>query len=322
MGYLGETISLAVALSWTITALFAEVGSKRLGSLQLNVIRMLLSMVMLGGTLWYFTGAPFPLFADGKAWLWLSLSGLVGYLFGDYCLFNSYVIIGSRFGQLFMTLAPPTAAVAGWLVLGEKLNIQCVVGMAVTLFGIGISVLNRDGGENGEGRQVTQSKKAGFSLKLPLKGVLFGIGAGVGQGIGLVLSKVGMNYYEMSILADQAEVEMMLPFASTFIRAVTGAAGFLGVMILQKKMHTLVAASKDFKGMNAAFWATLTGPFIGVSLSLMAVRYTEAGIASTIMALTPVLILWPAHLFFRQKVTLKEVIGAVISVAGVSLFFI
>ena len=54
----------------------------------------------------------------------------------------------------------------------------------------------------------------------------------------------------------------------------------------------------------------------------MAVRYTEAGIASTIMALTPVLILWPAHLFFRQKVTLKEVIGAVISVAGVSLFFI
>ena len=322
MGYLGETISLAVALSWTITALFAEVGSKRLGSLQLNVIRMLLSMVMLGGTLWYFTGAPFPLFADGKAWLWLSLSGLVGYLFGDYCLFNSYVIIGSRFGQLFMTLAPPTAAVAGWLVLGEKLNIQCVVGMAVTLFGIGISVLNRDGGENGEGRQVTQSKKAGFSLKLPLKGVLFGIGAGVGQGIGLVLSKVGMNYYEMSIPADQVEVEMMLPFASTFIRAVTGAAGFLGVMILQKKMHTLVAASKDFKGMNAAFWATLTGPFIGVSLSLMAVRYTEAGIASTIMALTPVLILWPAHLFFRQKVTLKEVIGAVISVAGVSLFFI
>lgn len=322
MGYLGETISLAVALSWTITALFAEVGSKRLGSLQLNVIRMLLSMVMLGGTLWYFTGAPYPLFADGKAWLWLSLSGLVGYLFGDYCLFNSYVIIGSRFGQLFMTLAPPTAAVAGWLVLGEKLNIQCVAGMAVTLFGIGISVLSRNGGESGQGRQEEQGRKVKFSLKLPVKGVLFGIGAGVGQGIGLVLSKVGMNYYEMSIPADQAEFEMMLPFASTFIRAVTGAAGFLGVMILQKKMDTLVTASKDFKGMNAAFWATLTGPFIGVSLSLMAVRYTEAGIASTIMALTPVLILWPAHLFFKQKVTIKEVIGAVISVAGVSLFFI
>lgn len=99
MNYLGEIISLGVAVSWTITALFAEVGSKRLGSLQLNVIRMVLSLVMLGATLWWFTGAPYPLMAGGKAWLWLSLSGFVGYLLGDYCLFNSYIIIGSRFGQ-------------------------------------------------------------------------------------------------------------------------------------------------------------------------------------------------------------------------------
>ena len=104
----------------------------------------------------------------------------------------------------------------------------------------------------------------------------------------------------------------LVPFASTFIRAVTGAIGFLGVMIIQKKLGTLAQAAKDKKGMNAAFWATFTGPFIGVSLSLMAVRYTEAGIASTLMALTPVFILWPAHLVFGQKVTLNEVMGAII----------
>jgi drug/metabolite transporter (DMT)-like permease len=54
----------------------------------------------------------------------------------------------------------------------------------------------------------------------------------------------------------------------------------------------------------------------------MAVQYTEAGIASTLMALTPVLIIWPAHIFFRQQVTFKEVVGAIISVIGVSLFFV
>lgn len=312
MSYLGELISLAVAVSWTITALFAEVGSKRLGSLQLNVIRMLLSLVMLGATLWWFTGAPYPLMANGKAWLWLSLSGFVGYLLGDYCLFNSYIIIGSRFGQLFMTLAPPTAAIAGWIMLGEKMPLQGVLGMLVTLTGIGISVLNKGGGRSG----------GKLTLKLPIKGVLLGIGAGVGQGIGLVLSKVGMNHYEAAIPAGEEQIAAMLPFASTFIRAVTGAVGFLGVMVLQNKLGTMVQAVKDRKGMTAAFWATATGPFIGVSLSLMAVRYTEAGIASTLMALTPVFILWPAHLIFGQKVTFKEVIGAVISVAGVSLFFI
>lgn len=309
MQYIGEIISLVVAFSWTITALFAEVGSKRLGSLQMNVIRMLLSLLMLGATLWWFTGSPYPLYADGQAWLWLSLSGFVGYLLGDYCLFNSYIWIGSRFGQLFMTLAPPTAALFGWILLGETLAWNALLGMLVTLTGIGISVLNKG----------TSNK---LSLKLPLKGVLFGIGAGVGQGVGLVLSKVGMNYYEMSIPAGEEMVTDLLPFASTFIRAVTGAVGFLCLMGFQKQFHTLATSVRDFKGMNAAVWATVTGPFIGVSLSLMAVQYTEAGIASTLMALTPVFIIWPAHFFFHQKVTFKEVIGACISVAGVSLFFI
>ncbi|MBP3679711.1 MAG: DMT family transporter, partial [Bacteroidaceae bacterium] len=254
-------------------------------------------------------GSPYPLYADGKAWFWLSMSGFVGYLLGDYCLFNSYIWIGSRFGQLFMTLAPPTAAIAGWLMLGETLSWNALLGMLVTLTGIGISVLNKG----------TSHK---LSLKLPLKGVLFGIGAGVGQGVGLVLSKVGMNHYEMSIPSDETMVADLLPFASTFIRAVTGAVGFLLVMGIQKQFHTLATSVHDRKGMNVAFWATITGPFIGVSLSLMAVQYTEAGVASTLMALTPVFIIWPSYFFFKQHVTFKEIVGACISVVGVSLFFI
>jgi drug/metabolite transporter (DMT)-like permease len=308
--YLGEIISLVVAVSWTITALFAEVASKRLGSLQFNVIRMLLSIVMLGATLWIFTGSPVPLYADGDAWLWLSLSGFVGYILGDYCLFNSYILIGSRFGQLFMTLAPIAAAFSGWAILGEKMSLQAVAGMLVTVFGIGLSVLNKGGG------------KRRLSLKLPLKGVLFGVGAGVGQGVGLVLSKVGMNYYEKSIPVGDDVVAGLMPFASTMIRAITGFAGFFLIVLLQKKLSTFSTAVRNRKGMNAALWATFAGPFIGVSLSLMAVQYTEAGVASTIMALTPVLILWPSAYFFGQRVTVKEIVGAVISVIGVSLFFI
>lgn len=314
MGYLGEIISLAVAVSWTATALFAEIGSKRLGSLQLNVIRMVLSLTLLSITLWIFTGTPYPMYADGKAWFWLLMSGFVGYVLGDYCLFNSYVIIGSRFGQLFMTLAPPAAAISGWIILGERLHFQAIIGMIVTLTGIGISVLSKS---NGDGHS---SHK--LSLKLPLKGVLFGIGAGLGQGIGIVLSKVGMNHYAASIPAGEEAVVQMLPFASTLIRAIIGTVGFICIMGFRRKLGTLKSAVKDRKGMRAAIFATITGPFIGVSLSLMAVQHTEAGIASTIMALTPVFIIWPAHLIFKQKVTLREVIGAIISVVGVSLFFL
>ena len=308
--YLGEIISLAVAVSWTVTALFAEVASKCIGSLQFNVVRMFLSIVMLGLTLWCFTGSPVPLYANSDAWLWLSLSGFVGYLLGDYCLFNSYILIGSRFGQLFMTLAPIAAAFSAWAILGERMSLQAVVGMLVTISGIGLSVLNKGGG------------KHRLSLKLPLKGVLFGIGAGIGQGVGLVLSKVGMNHYEQSIPVGEELVAELVPFASTMIRAITGFVGFFLVMIFQKKHSTMSVVLRNRKGMNAAVWATFAGPFIGVSLSLMAVQYTEAGIASTLMALTPIFILWPSSFFFGQKVTTKEIAGAVISVVGVSLFFL
>ena len=255
---------------------------------------MLLSLCLLGGTLWIFTGSPIPQYTNVETWIWLLLSGLVGYVFGDYCLFNSYILIGSRFGQLFMTLAPPTAAFASWIMLGERLHLQAWIGMVVTLTGIGMSVLSK-------GNKESHHKVA---LKLPLKGVLFGIGAGVGQGLGLVLSKLGMNYYEAGVPADMDAVDDLLPFASTFIRAIAGSLGFLCIMALQKEFHTLPVA------------------FIGVSLSLMAVQYTEAGIASTLMALTPVLIIWPAHILFKQEVKPFEIVGAIISVIGASLFFL
>lgn len=309
MQYFGEVLSLGVAVSWTGTALFAEYGSKRIGSLQLNVIRMCLSLCFLGATLWWFTGSPYPLYADAKTWGWLTLSGFVGYVLGDYCLFNAYIVIGSRFGQLFMTLAPVAAAISGWIILGEQLSFKTLLGMSVTLGGIALSVLSRG-----------EDRKIGF--KLPLKGILLGIGAGIGQGLGLVLSKIGMNYYQMSIPQGMDSVHQLLPFAATFIRALIGAAGFLVMMWYTHQFATLKGIRKDKKGMGAALGATVFGPFIGVSVSLMAVQYTQAGIASTLMALTPVFILWPSHLFFKQKITAQEMIGAVISVVGVSLFFL
>lgn len=310
MQHLGEIISLVVAVSWTVTAIFADKASHRLGSMTTNVIRLVLASLFLAILLWITLGHPYPVFADGKAWLWLGLSALVGYVFGDWCLFNSYLSIGARFGQLFMTLAPPMAAIAGWIMLGETLTWKSMLAMAVTLCGIAISILSR-----GEGHKV--------KLSLPLKGVLLGLGAGTGQGVGLVLSKIGMQHYEAAVPAGAPELmETMLPFASTMIRALIGSLGFLALMALQKDLPRLKAAFHDRKGMSYALILTLFGPVFGVSLSLMAVQYTDAGIASTLMALTPVLIILPYAIMYKQRIRLKEIIGVTVSMAGVAMFFL
>jgi len=309
---IGEIISLGVAISWTATALFADIASHRMGSLVLNVIRMGLSLLFLMATLWVTIGVPYPLMADKETWLWLGLSGFVGYVLGDYCLFQSYVLMGSRFGQLFMTLASPAAAVTAWILLGEEMTEMAIVGMIVTMTGIGMSVLNK----GGEGKKL--------QLKMPLRGILMGIGAGLGQGIGLVLSKVGMEHYESSLQNAGTDLGVMMPFASTMIRAIIGMTGFSIALffISHNGSKRFVRGISDVKGVSCAIGAALFGPFIGVSLSLMATLYTNAGIAQTIMAMTPIFILLPSHILFRQEITRLEVFGAIISVIGVSFFFV
>lgn len=321
--FIGETISIVVALLWTVTALFAEVGSKRMGSLPFNVIRMAMSLVLLAATLWLTMGVPYPRFADGATWKWLLLSGVVGYVVGDYCLMQGYIIVGSRIGQLFMTLSAPTAAITGRLLIGEKMSSLAIIGMLATLTGIAMSILSK--------------KEDTVRLHLPLKGIVYASMAGICQGVGLVLSKVGTQHYMAALAVAELDEQMApdgallplplylsVPFASTMIRATIGLVGFFAMlMLLEKKgLHKLNTATHDRKAMWCVLGSTLFGPFLGVSASLLATQYTSTGIAQTLFALTPVLIIAPSVWLFHQKVTIREIIGAVICVAGVCLFFI
>lgn len=302
--YIGELISIGVAFSWTATALLSELGSKRLGNLTLNVLRMALALLFSMVMFWVVMGAPWPSGGTVEAYGWMLLSGLVGYVIGDFCLFQCYIIIGSRYGQLFMTLAPLAAALTAWIALGQQMSAVSIVAMLVTLSGIAISVLGR-----GEHRRV--------SLSLPLSGVLFAVAAAVCQGVGLVLSKIGMDHYDASSIPA-----WLVPFSANFFRCVAGIVGFSLLLYLREGFSPLREALHDRKGMSVATATTIFGPFVGVGFSLMAVQYTSAGIASTLMALTPIIIILPSYWLFRQPITWRAVVGALISVVGVSLFFL
>lgn len=304
MNYLGELISIGVAFSWTATALLSELGSKRLGNLTLNVLRMALALLFSMVLFLVVLGTPLPAGGTAASCGWMLLSGLVGYVVGDFCLFQCYIIIGSRYGQLFMTLAPLSAAFMAWITLGQELSPRSLLAMFVTLAGIGISVLGR-----GEHHRV--------SLKLPLNGVLYAIGAALCQGVGLVLSKIGMDHYQTDAIPA-----WLVPFSANFFRCLAGIIGFTLILYFRQGLHPLRKALDDPKGMAVATATTLFGPFVGVGFSLMAVQYTAAGIASTLMAMTPIIILLPSYWLFRQRITWRAVAGAVVSVVGVSLFFL
>ncbi|MFZ5940153.1 MAG: DMT family transporter [Bacteroidota bacterium] len=294
--YLGESAALLTAIFWTVTALAFERASMKVGSLSVNIIRLFLGMIFLTIFSWIHRGLPLPLDASADNWIWLILSGLVGFVFGDLFLFKSYTIIGSRFAMLIMTLVPPITALTGWLILGETLSLMNYLGMALTIGGISLAIFSRSNGE----------KK--LRLKLSAKGILFAFGGAIGQAVGLVLSKLGMKDYD--------------PFAATQIRIIAGMAGFTILVTVLGRWQRVRDAVRNARGMMNITVGSFFGPFLGVSFSLLAVRYTTTGVASTIMAIVPVLIIPPAVLLFKQKVTWLEVVGALISVAGVTLMFI
>lgn len=294
--HLGEFAALSVAVFWTVSALAFESASNRLGSVSVNILRLVIGFLFLSTLTLIRRNMLLPTDASSDNWLWLTLSGLIGFVFGDLFLFKSYTIIGSRFSMLIMTLVPPITAFLGWIIMGERLSTLNFAGMTLTFAGIAMAIFSR---ENGNER---------YKMKLAPSGVLYAFGGALGQALGLVLSKYGMKDYD--------------PFAATQIRIIAGITGFSVLVTLLGRWKNVTLAVRDIKGMKSLSLGAFFGPFLGVSFSLLSVRYTKAGIASTIMALTPVFILLPAVMLYKEKVTFREVAGAIISVLGVALFFV
>ncbi|HEX2920557.1 MAG TPA: DMT family transporter [Bacteroidales bacterium] len=293
--HLGEFAALLTALFWTITALSFESASKRIGSIAVNILRLVIGFIFITIFNYIRRGIAFPVDATLLSWIWLIVSGLVGFVFGDLFLFKSYTIIGSRFAMLIQTLVPPITTFFSWILLGEHLHPMHFLGMFLTFSGIILAIFNRSG----------LNEK--ISLKLSPKGIMYALGGAVGQALGLVFSKIGVWDYD--------------PFAATQIRIIAGILGFSVLITVLSRWSTVTGSLKDSKGMRILTVGSFFGPFLGVSFSLVAVKLTEAGIAATIMALVPVFIILPAVLLNKEKVTTAEIIGAIISVAGVALFF-
>ncbi len=295
--HIGEFAALLTACCWTATALAFESASNKVGSVAVNLLRLLLAFCYLSIFSLITRHTALPLDATASMWTWLSISGFIGFVIGDLSLFESYTIIGSRISMLIMTTVPLITALMSWLMMGETLTLLNIAGMALTIGGISIVIVTRNG--KGERR---------FSIKHSLKGISFAFIGAMGQAVGLVFSKIGMGSYNA--------------FAATQIRIITGIIGFVIVISVWKKWRNVGTAVKNTSAMKRIFAGAIFGPFLGVSFSLFAVQHANTGVASTIMAIVPVLIIPPAIIFLRQKVTLKETIGAMISVTGVALLFI
>jgi len=302
---IGETAAVCTSVLWTVTSIFFASASRKIGALSVNAYRIVVAVILLGSTHFIAFGT-FEPSANNAQWFYMALSGIIGLALGDFGYFSSLALIGPRKGVLLMSMAPIFSALSAYLVLGEVLDLWAIIGIVVTLSGVSVAILERED-ENADAPLPKRQKRLG---------VLFGLGGSLGQGIGLVISKYGMI-----AVADDPSAPLN-PLSATLIRMLAAAFSIWLFVIVAGRLSRVIQSSKDGKAITRTLGGAATGPFLGVWLSMVAVTYTVAGVAATLMSLMPVMIIPVVWMIYKQRTSWRGILGAGIAVIGVAILFL
>ena len=289
---MGEIAALATSVLWSFTSIQFTLAGRRIGSEAVNRLRLLLAVGLLLLIHLALYGRLWPSDATLDRWAWLGLSGIVGLVAGDGCLFQAFLLIGPRRSMLLMTLSPVFSALLAWVCFGETLFWFEIVAVIVTVGGVAWVVSD-----------TPSSQTAPVDRRQVVLGVLFGLGGAVGQSVGLILSKQGM-------------AGGFAPLSTTLIRLVVAAVAIWLLALLRGQVGGARRALQDRRSWAFLAGGVVTGPVLGVFLSMVAVQRAHVGIAATLMSLSPIMLLLLARWFLAEKVTSRAVSGTIVALAG------
>ena len=299
----GEAAALFASVLWTFTSLAFTVASRKIGPISVNMWRMLFALGLLAICHILLLGTLLPA-ANNAQWMYLGSSGIIGLAIGDLGYFGALMIIGPRRGTLLMAINPIFSSVLGYYMLGESLSYWAIMGIAVTLTGVTVVILERE--EDGVEPALPPGRKA--------LGVFAGTVGSLGQGVGLVLSKYGM----INAATDGA----LDPLSATLMRMLAATVFFLVAVLAMRKMGDLRKALTNKEGMKATVAGTIIGPFLGVWTFMVAMSYAKAGVVATLGSLMPVFIIPVVYVLYRQQTSWRGVLGAVVAIAGVAILML
>lgn len=295
MPFVGEIAALTAAFFWGFCTLLFESAGKKIGAFPTNLLRIVMACFLLCFSLFVQTGLFFPIKATHHHYLWLGTSGIIGLAIGDGALFFSIVIIGPRLATLLLSFAPPLTTLIAWIFLGEVLQPLAVLGIVITVGSI-IWV-------------VSEKQNRDHDNKRLIKGVILGLIAALGQAVGVIFAKIGLD-----IAIDS--------LSATILRMVPSAFFLWIVAFLTRQAKPTLVAFKNKSALLATIGGSIFGPFIGVWLSIVAVKYTQAGIAATLLATVPILVIPLEIIVHKRKPSLRAVTGTICAIFGITLIFL
>jgi drug/metabolite transporter (DMT)-like permease len=295
--YFGELVALSTAICWSFGTILFGYAGRRVGSFTINTIRITLAALLLAVGNLLIEGQILPASCTHHQLLILAISGVIGLTIGDGCYFKSLVILGPRISSLLTASSPIFAVIIAWVFVGQQMGMLDLSGIALTLAGISWVILERN--RNSFGAQA--GPKA--------LGYLLGICGSVAQAVALTMAKVGMG-------------DNIPPLNASFVRMVSAAIAIWIFAVIIGRMTRIRKALKDSKAMTAIGAAAVVGPFLGIWLSLLSIQYTKIGIASTLMATTPLFIIPLVMIIHKEQPSIRAIFGTAAAVGGVAIIFL
>lgn len=284
----GILAALGTAISWAVCSFSFEVAGKRIGAYSVTVLRLFLGFLILLPVSRLLDGSFLPSGVPFHNLLLLIISGLVGFVFADLCLFSAFVRISARITMVIYTTVPLMTGLLGWGFLGEALTLRQWGGILLTSGGVAMVL--------------TQAKGSGRGWVLTGKGLALALLGSLGQAAGFVIGKAGL--------------EGVSSIGATQIRVAAAGLAFVPITLLLRRSGKVIGALGQSRPMKFLALGTVTGPVIGVTLSMTAIRLIPAAVAATFISMTPIFLMIPSVAFAGHRITLRDLAGTAAAVAG------
>lgn len=296
--FIGEIAALGAALAFSFTSTFFTLAGRKFGAISSLAFSLPISGVILICLHTIIVGEVFPFSAGLDRWFYLGVSSVAGFVVSSILLLRAFQYIGPRLALLVGSFAPVLGAILAWIFLGQELPPNAILGIALVIGGI-VWVVSEGGG-----KAKVDELNADYR-----KGLMFAFGAALGQAVAFVFSSQGVS----------GDFPAM---SASLMRTSIGAVTIWAVIVSQGGVRRNVNLMlTERRSMLFILVAAVSGPVIGASLVLMSLQYTSVGVSSTLANTTPIILIPIGYFVFKEKITMRAIVGTVIAIAGIAVLF-